>query len=134
MVVETGKISLKDLTFDCIIGTLPFEREKEQPIVLNISIWLDFTQAARNDDLVHSIDYAQLSDNLKEFIRGAKFQPLTTSQQCFPTHGIAKNTTSPFSTTNTASDSIETRKSILSRPGKYLFPSAKYSIPLSFRT
>jgi dihydroneopterin aldolase len=74
MVVETGKISLKDLTFDCIIGTLPFEREKEQPIVLNISIWLDFTQAARNDDLVHSIDYAQLSDNLKEFIRGAKFQ------------------------------------------------------------
>ena len=74
MVVETGKISLKDLTFDCIIGTLPFEREKEQPIVLNVSVWLDFTQAARNDDLIHSIDYAQLSENLKRFIRGAKFQ------------------------------------------------------------
>ena len=74
MVVESGKISLKDLKFDCIIGTLPFEREKEQPIVLNVSIWLDFTQAARNDDLVHSIDYAQLSENLKGFIRGAKFQ------------------------------------------------------------
>ena len=74
MVVESGKISLKDLTFDCIIGTLPFEREKEQPVVLNVSIWLDFTQAARNDDLVHSIDYAQLAENLKGFIQGAKFQ------------------------------------------------------------
>ena len=41
---------------------------------MNVSIWLDFTQAARNDDLVHSIDYAQLSENLKGFIRGAKFQ------------------------------------------------------------
>ena len=74
MVVESGKISLKDLTFDCIIGTLPFERETEQPVVLNVSIWLDFTQAARNDDLVHSIDYAQLAENLKGFIRGTKFQ------------------------------------------------------------
>lgn len=41
---------------------------------MNVSIWLDFTQAARNDDLIHSIDYAQLSENLKGFIRGARFQ------------------------------------------------------------
>ncbi len=41
---------------------------------MNVSIWLDFTQAARNDDLIHSIDYAQLSENLKGFIQGAKFQ------------------------------------------------------------
>ena len=74
MVVETGKISLKDLSFDCIIGTLPFERENEQPVVLNVSVWLDFSQAARNDDLIHSIDYAQLAENLKGFIRNAKFQ------------------------------------------------------------
>lgn len=41
---------------------------------MNVSIWLDFTQAARNDDLIHSIDYAQLSENLKGFIREARFQ------------------------------------------------------------
>ena len=74
MVVETGKISLKDIQFNCILGTLPFEREKEQPVVLNISVWLDFSLAARNDDLIHSIDYAQLTDNIKTFIRNAKFQ------------------------------------------------------------
>jgi dihydroneopterin aldolase len=74
MVVETGKISLKDIQFNCILGTLPFEREQEQPVVLNVSVWLDFSLAARNDDLVHSIDYAQLAENLKGFIRSAKFQ------------------------------------------------------------
>ena len=74
MVIESGKISLKDLQFSCILGTLPYERVTEQPVVLNVSIWLDFTAAARNDDLIHSIDYAQLSENLQKFIRESKFQ------------------------------------------------------------
>lgn len=74
MVIELGKIQLKDLEFNCIIGTLPFERENEQPIVLNVSLWSDFTQAARNEDLAHSIDYAQLADDLQRFIRLSQFQ------------------------------------------------------------
>ncbi|MCL4103264.1 dihydroneopterin aldolase [Fibrobacter sp. UWH9] len=74
MVTELGKISLRDLTFDCIIGTLPYERENEQPIVLNVTVWSDFTLAARNEDLAHSIDYAQLAEDLKGFIRLSCFQ------------------------------------------------------------
>lgn len=74
MVIEAGKISLKDIRFNCIIGTLPYERETEQPVILNASIWLDFTLAARNEDLVHSIDYAQLSEDLQGFIRRSQFQ------------------------------------------------------------
>ncbi|MCQ2106082.1 MAG: dihydroneopterin aldolase [Fibrobacter sp.] len=74
MVISSGKISIRDLTFNCIIGTLPFERENEQPIVLNVNLWLDFTLAARNEDLAHSIDYAQLAEDLKGFIRLSCFQ------------------------------------------------------------
>ena len=74
MVIEAGKISIKDLQFDCIIGTLPYERENEQPIILNVSLWLDFALAARNEDLAHSIDYAQLADDLIQFIRLSQFQ------------------------------------------------------------
>ena len=74
MVVETGKISIRDLEFSCIIGTLPFERENEQPIVMNMSVWLDFTLAARNEDLAHSIDYVQLSDDVQDFVCKSRFQ------------------------------------------------------------
>lgn len=74
MVTEPGKISLKDLEFNCIIGTLPYERENEQPIILNVSIWVDFALAARNEDLAHSIDYVQLADDLQRFIRLSCFQ------------------------------------------------------------
>ena len=74
MVVETGKISIRDLEFSCIIGTLPFERENEQPVVMNISVWLDFTLAARNEDLAHSIDYVQLADDVQDFVCKSRFQ------------------------------------------------------------
>lgn len=74
MVIESGKISIKDLTFNCIIGTLPFERENEQPIVLNVNLWLDFTKAAETEDLSYSIDYAQLAEDLQRFIRLSCFQ------------------------------------------------------------
>ncbi|WP_298770327.1 dihydroneopterin aldolase [uncultured Fibrobacter sp.] len=74
MVVETGKISIRDLEFSCIIGTLPYEREQEQPVVLNISVWLDFSQAARNEDLAHSIDYVQLADDVQNYVSQASFQ------------------------------------------------------------
>jgi len=74
MVAELGKISLRDLTFDCIIGILPHERKNEQPIVLNVALWLDFTLAARNEDLAQTIDYAQLAEDLKRFVRLSCFQ------------------------------------------------------------
>ena len=74
MVIETGKISLKDIQFNCILGTLPYEREQEQPVAVNVSIWLDFTLAAQNDDLIHSIDYAQLSQDVQNFICMSRFQ------------------------------------------------------------
>lgn len=69
MVIETGKINLGDLQFNCIIGILPHERENEQPIILNVTLWLDFTNAANSEDISYSIDYAKLAEELKRFIR-----------------------------------------------------------------
>ncbi|WP_407456642.1 dihydroneopterin aldolase [Fibrobacter sp.] len=74
MVIENGKISIRDLKFDCIIGTLPYERENVQPVVINISVWLDFSLAARNEDLAHSIDYVQLADDVQDFVCKSAFQ------------------------------------------------------------
>ena len=74
MVIENGKISIRDLVFDGIIGPLPYERENVQPVVINISVWLDFTLAARNEDLAHSIDYVQLADDVQDFVCKSAFQ------------------------------------------------------------
>ena len=57
--MEQGRIRLKDVQFDCIVGVLPYERINEQPIILNLTLWLDFAKAAETEDLNESIDYAK---------------------------------------------------------------------------
>ncbi|HQB65953.1 MAG TPA: dihydroneopterin aldolase [Fibrobacteraceae bacterium] len=78
MVIYPGQLSVIEVGFDCIIGTLPFERENPQPIFLTISIHLDFSLAAENDDLSHSVDYSSLIENVKSFILLSQFQLLET--------------------------------------------------------
>ncbi|MEE0876426.1 MAG: dihydroneopterin aldolase [Fibrobacteraceae bacterium] len=76
MVVQLGKIEIKDLGFECILGTLPFERIKPQPIVLNISIEFDFYQAAVSENIECTVDYAKLASEIREYVCESKFQLL----------------------------------------------------------
>ena len=76
--MEQGRIRLKDVQFDCIVGILPDERENEQPIILNLTLWLDFAKAAETEDLNESIDYAKLAEELKGFIRLSCFKLVET--------------------------------------------------------
>ena len=76
--MEQGQIRLKDIQFDCIVGILPDERITEQPVILNLTLWLDFAQAAKTEDLNESIDYAKLAEELKAFIRLSCFKLVET--------------------------------------------------------
>ncbi len=49
------KINIEDLTFECIIGILPFEREKKQRVIINIS----FEYFYENDGS-NFIDYSKI--------------------------------------------------------------------------
>lgn len=75
---STGKIKLEDFSFDCIVGTLPEERDVPQLLVLDVEFELDFGEAARSEDLRNTVDYAKLSEALEKFITEAKFQLLET--------------------------------------------------------
>lgn len=68
-----GEISIRDLSFDCIIGTLSNERINKQPIILNVSVWLDFLQVAQSENLQNSVDYAALANDVQKFICESKF-------------------------------------------------------------
>lgn len=59
--------------FECILGTLPFEREKPQPVLLSFSLWLDFSGAAQKETLSSTVDYAALSEDLQNYIVNSKF-------------------------------------------------------------
>lgn len=78
MVAQAGKIKLEDFSFDCIVGTLPEERDVPQLLVLDVEFELDFSKAARSEALQDTVDYANLSGALQNFITASKFQLLET--------------------------------------------------------
>jgi len=58
-------ISIEDLKFKTIIGILDFERENPQDVIVDLSFEYDF-----KDEF---IDYAQVSEIIKEMMKKNKF-------------------------------------------------------------
>jgi 7,8-dihydroneopterin aldolase/epimerase/oxygenase len=66
-------IFLKGLTVETVIGIYEWERNTKQTIVLDIEMAFDITQAAKTDDIVHTLDYKAVSDRIIEFVRQSDF-------------------------------------------------------------
>lgn len=64
------KILIKNLTFDCIIGILDFERITPQRVVLDLSFKYDY----KNKDSF--IDYSEISKALENIMKEKKFELL----------------------------------------------------------
>ncbi len=63
------KINIDDLTFNCIIGILGFEREKEQRVILNISFEYFFQKDGSN-----FIDYSKVANFCEQSMIKEKFK------------------------------------------------------------
>ncbi len=73
MVAEVSKITVSKISFECILGTYSFERETPQRVLLSFTLWLDFSQAAKTENLQDTVNYAALTEDLKQFIIRSQF-------------------------------------------------------------
>ncbi len=64
------KILIEELTFDCIIGILDFERETPQKVIINISFDYNFT------DKSTFIDYSKVVNEIESIMKEKKFELL----------------------------------------------------------
>ncbi|MGN0902243.1 MAG: dihydroneopterin aldolase [Succinivibrio sp.] len=62
------RVFVKNLKVDCVIGILPEERVKTQPLLVSLDLYLDLKEAGYTGDLTKSADYALLSAKVKEYI------------------------------------------------------------------
>ncbi len=56
----TDTMHIRELTVECIIGTRPEEREKKQPVVINVDMACDLRIACRSDNLADTVNYSEL--------------------------------------------------------------------------
>ncbi|MDK8625982.1 dihydroneopterin aldolase [Corynebacterium appendicis] len=53
-------------------GVLPHEAEFGQPFIIDITAWLDFADAARDDDLTKTVNYAELAQLAADIVAGTR--------------------------------------------------------------
>ncbi|WP_419770677.1 MAG: dihydroneopterin aldolase [Candidatus Marinarcus sp.] len=63
------KVKIEKLTFNCIVGILPFEREKEQRVIIECSFHYTYKKSI-------FIDYAKVAQEIEKIMKKKKFKLL----------------------------------------------------------
>ena len=74
----TDKIFLQGLKVSCILGTLPRERKKKQPVMLDLEFPAPVHRPAKTDDLRQALDYQKIAESATEFVSKSRFLLLET--------------------------------------------------------
>ncbi len=71
-------ITLKGLTASGTHGVYDFEQREEQPFVVDVSIWVDISQASSRDDIDLTVSYADIAQDVNEIIKGPSVRLIET--------------------------------------------------------
>lgn len=66
------KVFIKDLLVRGIIGVREWEREQEQDILINLTVYTDTLRAAETDDINDCVDYSALAKKIQSHAETAK--------------------------------------------------------------
>jgi 7,8-dihydroneopterin aldolase/epimerase/oxygenase len=64
----TDRIELRGLRFAGICGVLPEERERRQPLEVDLDIVAELAEAGRTDQLAATVDYGQICAEVEQVI------------------------------------------------------------------
>ncbi|SHF70497.1 dihydroneopterin aldolase [Microbulbifer donghaiensis] len=66
-------VYIRDLKVDTIIGIYDWEREVRQTVSLDLEMAFDIAEAARTDNIEHTLNYKAVAKRLIGFIEGSEF-------------------------------------------------------------
>jgi len=58
------RLYIEDLRVRCIVGINPEEREKEQDVIINVTLHADLRKACESDDFADTVDYRALKKRI----------------------------------------------------------------------
>ena len=67
------KIHIRELRTRCIIGIFPEEREKEQEIELDITLYADLSAAGQSDNIEDTVDYKSVKAHVLDLVEKSSY-------------------------------------------------------------
>lgn len=68
------RIFLTALAADAIIGIYDWEREVRQRVEIDLEMWFDLTQAARNDAIEDTLNYKSVAKRVLALVQESRFR------------------------------------------------------------
>ncbi|GAB4582688.1 dihydroneopterin aldolase [Nocardia sp. IFM 10818] len=68
--MSTDRIELRGLRVYGHHGVFDFEKRDGQEFVVDLTVWTDFSAAAKSDDLAETIHYGELADQVAAIVGG----------------------------------------------------------------
>ncbi len=86
-------IRISRLTLNCIVGLRPDEREREQPVALDLVLGLDLARAGRTGRIGDTCDYAQVTWEVQALLRFRRYRIIEVAvaeiaAMVFGVHGL----------------------------------------------
>lgn len=72
------KISLKGMRFYGHHGVFPEENQLGQRFIVDADLYLDLSRAAATDELLETINYADVAETVREIVEGVPFRLIET--------------------------------------------------------
>jgi len=70
------RIFIRELRVDCIVGVYPHERDKPQPLTVDLELGIDTGAAAYSGRIAHTCDYARVADELATLLQFRRYKLL----------------------------------------------------------
>ncbi|MBF6236252.1 dihydroneopterin aldolase [Nocardia otitidiscaviarum] len=68
--MSTDRIELRGLRVFAHHGVFDFEKRDGQEFVVDLTLWTDFSAAAKSDDIADTIHYGELADSVVRIVSG----------------------------------------------------------------
>ena len=73
-----GTAGLKGLRVECILGIYEHERQKKQPVIVDVELDYDFAAAAASDAIGDAVDYDHVAAAVAQLAERQHFQLIET--------------------------------------------------------
>jgi FolB domain-containing protein len=79
--VARDRVEIEGLELACIVGIRPEERDREQPLLVDVSLELDLARAGRSGRIADTCDYAELTVELGALVRFRRYKLLENAAE-----------------------------------------------------
>lgn len=94
IIKNTDFVKVKGLKVNAVIGVFDWEREIEQPLLIDVSMATDISQAGKSDDIQDAINYKEVCDDITELCQQTKAMLIERLAELIAEHILAKYNTS----------------------------------------